>query len=146
MPGRALTFRTPNTLADGPCQTRSFCALRGLGRFPRRLFTLPVTSLRLVAVPLLAGIASIEILYFLWLGPLTRGGTVSIPFVTVLLAALIVFYLWALWTLERAGSIRLFMLGAIAIAPRINAQAQHMALRLHSGSCPIVWQCPAASL
>ena len=89
---------------------------RGVGRFPRRLFTLPVTSLRLVAVPLLAGIASIELLYLLWMEPLSRGGSASAPFVAVLLAAFVVFYLSALWTLERAGSLRLFILGLIAIA------------------------------
>ena len=89
---------------------------KGVGRFPRRLFTLPVTSLRLVTVPMLAGIASIELLYLLWMGPLSRGGSASAPFVAVLLAALIVFYLSALWTLERAGSLRLLVLGVIAFA------------------------------
>lgn len=89
---------------------------RGLGRFPRRLFTLPVTSLRLVTVPLLAGIASIELLYLLWMDPLSRGGSASAPFVPVLLAAFVVFYLWALWALERVGSLRLIMLGVIAVA------------------------------
>ena len=89
---------------------------RGLGRFPRRLFTLPVTSLRLVTVPLLAGIASIELLYLLWMDPLSRGGSASAPFVAVLLAALVVFYLWALWALERVGSLRLIMLGVIVVA------------------------------
>lgn len=89
---------------------------RGLGRFPRRLFTLPVTSLRLVTVPLLAGIASIELLYLLWLDPLSRGVSASAPFIAVLLAALIVFYLWVLWALERVGSLRLIILGVIAVA------------------------------
>ena len=89
---------------------------RGIGRFPRRPFTLPVTSLRLVAVPVLAGITSIELLYLLWMEPLSRGGSASAPFVAILLAALVVFYLWALWTLERAGSLRLVVLGVIAVA------------------------------
>jgi len=88
---------------------------QGLGRFPRRLFTLPVTSLRLVTVPMLTGIASIELLYLLWMAPLSRGGSVSAPFVALLLAALIVFYLCALWTLERVGTLRLIMVGGIAI-------------------------------
>ena len=35
----------------------------------------------------LAGITSIELLYLLWMGPLSRGGSVSAPFVAVLLAA-----------------------------------------------------------
>jgi hypothetical protein len=89
---------------------------RGLGRFPRRLFALPVTSLRLVTVPLLAGIVSIELLYLLWLDPLSRGGSASPPFVAVILAALMVFYLWTLWVLERAGSLRLITFGVIAVA------------------------------
>ena len=88
---------------------------QGLGRFPRRLFTLPVTTLRLVTVPTLAGIAAIEVLYLLWLDPLSRGGSLSPPFVAVLLAALMVFYLCALWTLERAGPLRLIVIGATAV-------------------------------
>jgi hypothetical protein len=88
---------------------------RGVGRFPRRLFTLPVTSLRLVAVPVLAGITSIELLYLMWMGPMSRGGSTTVPFVGVLLAAFIVFYLSALWTLERAGSLRLVLLGLLVI-------------------------------
>ncbi len=89
---------------------------KGVGRFPQRLFTLPVTSLRLVTVPMLAGIASIELLYLLWMGPLSRDGAVSAPFVGVLLAAFIVCYLSTLWTLERTGSLRLLVLGMIAFA------------------------------
>ena len=45
---------------------------RALGRFPRRLFTRPVSSLRLVTVPVLAGIASVELLYLLWMAPFSR--------------------------------------------------------------------------
>ena len=88
---------------------------RGVGQFPRRLFTLPVTrcvSLRFCA----GGITSIQLLYLLWMEPLSRGGSASVPFVAVLLAAFVVFYLWALWTLERTGSLRLVMLGVIAVA------------------------------
>jgi hypothetical protein len=89
---------------------------RGVGQFPRRLFTLPVTSLRLVSVPMLAGIASIELLYLVWMEPLSRGGSASAPFVAVLLAALVVFYLWIFWTLERAGTLRLLVFGMTAFA------------------------------
>lgn len=89
---------------------------RGVGGFPRRLFTLPVTALRVVSVPMLAGVAAIELLYLLWMEPLSRDGSVSVPFVGVLLAAFMVCYLSALWTLERAGSLRLLVLGLIAIA------------------------------
>jgi hypothetical protein len=88
----------------------------GLGRFPHRLFTLPVSSLRLVATPVLAGIVAIEILYLAWTNPLSRGGSTSPFFVAILLAALMVFYLAVLWTCARAGSLRLVIIGAIAAA------------------------------
>ena len=79
------------------------------GRFPRRLFTLPVSSLRLVAVPVLAGVTSVELLYLLWMG------SASTPFVAVLLGALMVFYQTVLWTLELLGPLRLVVVGAISI-------------------------------
>ena len=88
---------------------------QALGGFPRRVFTLPITSLRLVTVPVAAGIVSIELLYLLWLAPLSRDGTSSTWFVAVQLAALMVLYLWALWSLERVGPLRLFVLGAIGV-------------------------------
>jgi hypothetical protein len=87
---------------------------RGVGEFPRRLFALPVTSLRLVAVPVIAGIVSIEMLYAMWMGPFARDASVSVPFVATLLAALVVFYLSAIWTLERAGAVRLLVVGMMA--------------------------------
>ena len=89
---------------------------RGVGRFPHRLFVLPVSSLRLVALPVLTGIVSIEILYLLWMEPFSRGGSTSPLFVAVLFAALMVFYLAVLWTCERAGSLRLVILGVSVTA------------------------------
>jgi hypothetical protein len=88
---------------------------RGIGIFPRRLFTLPVSSLRLVALPVLTGIASVELLYLLWLVPLSRGGTVSTPFVAVLLAASMIFFQAVFWVLERVGPLRLMVAGAVVI-------------------------------
>jgi hypothetical protein len=86
-----------------------------VGRFPRRLFTLPVTTLRLVAVPLIVGVTSIELLYLLWMDPRSIGESASGPFVAVLLAAFVAFYLSILWLLERAGVLRLVVVGAITI-------------------------------
>jgi ABC-type glutathione transport system ATPase component len=43
---------------------------RGFATFPQRLFILPVSSLRLVSTPVLAGIVATELLYLLWLEPL----------------------------------------------------------------------------
>ena len=94
----------------------SFLLLFGIfnHKFPRRIFSLPVSSLRLVAVPLLAGTVSIELLYLLWMGSLSRGGSASRWFVAVLLGALFVFYLTVHWTLERLGAFRLVIAGAVA--------------------------------
>jgi hypothetical protein len=88
---------------------------RGLGRFPHRLFTLPVSSLRLVVVPMLAGVVSVEMLYVVWMRPLAHGGSASLPFVAVLLGAFIVFYQTILWTLDWIGPLRLVVVGAVAV-------------------------------
>jgi hypothetical protein len=88
---------------------------RGFGQFPHRLFTLPISTLRLVAVPVLAGIASVELLYLLWLGPLSRDGSTNPLFVAVLLGGLVVCYQAALWTLERLGSMRVVVVGTVAV-------------------------------
>ena len=89
---------------------------RGIGSFPRRLFTLPVSSMRLVALPVLTGIASVELLYVLWLAPPSRGGAVSTPFVAVLLGAFMIFFQAVFWVLERLGPLRLMIAGAVAVA------------------------------
>jgi hypothetical protein len=88
---------------------------RGFGSFPQRLFTLPVSSLRLVAVPVLTAIVSVELLFVLWREPLWRGGSTSVLFVAVLLGALTVFFQAILWTLEFLGSLRLVVVGAAAV-------------------------------
>lgn len=89
---------------------------RGIGRFPDRLFRLPVSSLRLVSIPVMTGIVAIEVLYLAWADPFSTGGSTSPLFVATLLAALMVFYLAVLWTCARAGSMRLVIIGAIAAA------------------------------
>jgi hypothetical protein len=89
---------------------------RGIGSFPRRLFTLPVSSLRLAAVPTVAGILAVELLYLLWLAPLSRGGSLSPLFVAVCLAAFMVFFQAVFWTLDRLGPLRLMIAGAVAVA------------------------------
>jgi hypothetical protein len=88
---------------------------RGIGSFPHRLFTLPVSSLRLVTLPVLTGIASVELLYLLWLGPLSRGGTLSTPFVAVLLGASMVFSQAVFWMLDGIGPLRLMIAGAVTV-------------------------------
>ncbi len=89
---------------------------RGLGRFPERLFVLPVSSLRLVAIPVLTGIASVELLYLLWLDPLSRGASTSAWFVGLLLGASMVCYQAVFWTLERLGPLRLIVVGVLVFS------------------------------
>jgi hypothetical protein len=131
--GRLLDFSEraggspePSTLVTLMCWS-SFAALFGLfdytesadgsgfGRFPPRLFTLPVSSLQLVTIPVVAGVGSVELLYLLWLEPLTREGQLSPWFVAILLAAMMVFYQAVLWTLERLGAARLLIIGAVGV-------------------------------
>ncbi|HZF29680.1 MAG TPA: hypothetical protein VE907_11205 [Gammaproteobacteria bacterium] len=87
-----------------------------IGTFPRRLFALPVSSFCLVAVPMLAGIACIELLYFAWAERLSHGGSTSPLFIGVLFASSMVFYQTALWTLARLGALRIVVVGVIAVA------------------------------
>ncbi len=82
-----------------------------LGPFPRRLFTLPVSSLQLVAIPVLAGVCAAEALYLLWTvlpSTAAAGGSV---FGAVLVGGLMVLYQATLWTLDRLGPLRLVVVG-----------------------------------
>src|SRR5688572_4441779 len=65
--------------------------------FPYRLFTFPVSSFRLVAVPVLLGVASVELLYFFWMGRLGGAESSGSVFVGVLLAAFMVVYQALMW-------------------------------------------------
>jgi hypothetical protein len=83
---------------------------RNTAGFPSRLFVLPVTSLKLVAVPTILGVAAIELVALLW-GELVFGhGDLSMWF---LFAApmYMVFYQTILWTLPGVRSLRLMLLG-----------------------------------
>ena len=115
--GRLLYLSPRSSLLVDLLAMLSFLLLFGVFNytFPRRLFTLPVSSLRLVVVPMLTGIVSVELLYLLWMEPLSRGGSASRPFVAVLLGALIVFYQTVLWTLELLGPLRLVVVGAVSV-------------------------------
>jgi hypothetical protein len=89
---------------------------RGLGSFPRRLFVLPVSTLRLVGVPMLAAVASVELLYLVWMDRLPGGDPENPILGAVLLAAFVVLSQAVLWTLTRLGALRLVAVGAIAVA------------------------------
>lgn len=83
--------------------------------FPARLFRLPVSSLRLVAVPMLAAVAAIEVLYLAWMPLFSAGGPSSAVFVAVLMGAWMVFYQGTLALMARLRVLRLVALGGITI-------------------------------
>lgn len=80
---------------------------RGLGRFPQRLFVLPVSSLHLAAVPMLAGLAAVELLYVLWGDPTLLNA--------VLIGTLLLCAQTVVWTLHGLGPVRLVIVGLLAV-------------------------------
>jgi hypothetical protein len=78
--------------------------------FPHRLFTLPVPTAQLVALPMLLGVAAIEAVY--WASsPMHDGGVLG----AVLFGAFVPVFQTVLWTLGRLGPLRLVVLGAIIV-------------------------------
>jgi hypothetical protein len=84
--------------------------------FPDRLFVLPVTSLLLVAVPITIGVAAAEVTYLAWAAMAAiHGGAPVSRLVVVLLGAYMVFYQTILWNLHGLRSLRMLVLGVLAI-------------------------------
>jgi hypothetical protein len=91
-------------------------AQKGSSGFPYRLFTLPVTSLRLVAVPMFGGVAATELLWLAWakLGFVTQE-QLDYAWLAVLIGTYLVLYQTILWTLSALGSLRMIVLGVVGI-------------------------------
>ncbi|HMD36847.1 MAG TPA: hypothetical protein VKH42_17860 [Vicinamibacterales bacterium] len=81
----------------------------------RRLM-LPISSLHLVAVPMFAGVTSIELLYLLWAGRMSGGGSPRSPFAAALCATFIVSFQTATWMLAPFGALKLVVIGALSVA------------------------------
>jgi len=82
--------------------------------FPHRLFTLPVTSLRLVAVPILLGTVAIEVIFWMWTGLIIEWKPTPVVG-AVLFGTYMVVYQTVLWTLGRLGALRLIVLALIGM-------------------------------
>jgi len=85
----------------------------GMRGFPHRLFTLPLTSFHLVALPMFLGMAAFEVLVVFWQSLILRervqaGGLMVI-------AAYIIAHQTILWTLPAMGSLRVLVLGIVGI-------------------------------
>jgi hypothetical protein len=82
--------------------------------FPYRLFTLPVTSLTLIAVPMLLGVAAVELAYLVWLKLVfTQNELPKAEWLAFLLGAYMIFYQTILWTLAGFRILRIIVLGLI---------------------------------
>src|SRR5207249_3329191 len=79
-----------------------------------RLFALPVTSLQLVAVPIVLSVAAVELVYLAWARFVFAPGSLTDWF-AVLVGAYLVLYQTILWTLSRLPALRLIVLGLIGI-------------------------------
>jgi hypothetical protein len=86
----------------------------GTRGFPHRLFVLPLPTWQLVAVPMLTAIAMIESVYLLWARFLLEPDERSTG-VALVLGVYIMVHQTVLWTLHRVRSLRLLVLGFIAI-------------------------------
>jgi len=87
---------------------------KGTTGFPNRLFVLPVTTVKLVAVPVVLGVAALELLIVAWtvfvLPPTERSIWIAIQ-----LGVYMVMYQTILWTLGSLKSLRLLVVGLTGV-------------------------------
>jgi hypothetical protein len=85
----------------------------GTRGFPHRLFTLPLTSFHLVALPMFLALAAFEVLAFLWQSLILREEVHAWGMMVI--AAYIIAHQSILWTLPALGSLRVLVLGIVGI-------------------------------
>ena len=82
--------------------------------FPYRLFALPVTALTLIAVPMLLGVAGVELVYLVWVRLVfTENQLLKPEWFASLLGAYMIFYQTILWTLASFRILRIIVLSLI---------------------------------
>jgi hypothetical protein len=94
----------------GQTELNSQTGTRG---FPHRLFTLPLTSFHLVALPMILGISASEILGFVWQSFILRENVNAWGLLVI--ATYIIVHQTILWTLPSLGSLRILVLGIAGI-------------------------------
>lgn len=85
----------------------------GTRGFPNRLFTLPLTSFHLVALPMFLGIAAFEVLGVVWQSFIFRQD--FDPWALLVVAVYIIAHQSILWTMPALGSLRVLVLGLLGI-------------------------------
>jgi len=89
-----------------------FNSTREWNGFPYRLFALPLRTWQLVALPMFLGVLSVELLYLAWMKlVLTHEHIAMLEWFGVLLAAYMIFYQAALWSLAGFRITRILVLG-----------------------------------
>src|SRR5262249_50758811 len=95
------------------CSFTEFNPGRGTTGFPHRLFVLPISSFRLVLVPMAVGVIGMELVCGVLL--LIREGGESVAPYALLLGVYMVLHQTVLWTVNlRAG--RVLVLGVLAVS------------------------------
>ena len=88
-----------------------FSSTREWNGFPYRLFTLPLRTWQLVALPMFLGVVSVELLYLAWIKLVwTHDSIVRPEWFAVVLGAYMIFYQAALWSLAGFRIVRLLVL------------------------------------
>ncbi len=101
--------------------------------FPQRLFTIPIGTWFLVAVPMLCGMLSVVALYVTWTWLVFRpaGFVILVRWPATLLAAAIVFYQAIIWCLSGYRITRLFVLGFVMTCLVALGRVPFLPERLH---------------
>lgn len=103
--------------------------------FPYRLFVLPVRTWQLVALPMVYGVAAVELLYLAWVKLVWTHTPISMPeWFAVVFGAYMVFYQTALWTLAGFRLVRMVALALGAISGVVTASLPSLAQAI-----PLPW-------
>jgi hypothetical protein len=89
-------------------------ARRDRAGFPDRLFTLPVSTLLLVAAPVGLGVVAVEVVYLAWV-KLVAAEVAKPALAALLLGAFMVLYQSTLWIFARFGALRMVVLGLVGV-------------------------------
>ena len=87
---------------------------RGTTGFPHRLFVLPVTTFQLVAVPMILGVAALEVVILAWTAFVLPADDRSV-WIPIQAGVYMVLQQTVLWTLSRLKSLRLLVIGLMGV-------------------------------
>jgi hypothetical protein len=87
---------------------------RGTTGFPHRLFVLPVTTFKLVALPTILGVISVEVVVLAWT-PFVMGAEDRSFWIAIGFGVFMVLYQTVLWTLPGLKSLRLLVIGLVGV-------------------------------